>query len=150
MFTSRIFIVIGMYRRTPIRVEEALVARTISFIVGPDWDSNPDRPGYRPSALPLCYRDLQLMPVSCMLFGFGIKHMGPVLTSSISWVVVLNPIIVIALVAPYRDAVLGRKRVKRVVKYTMVKMRHSVKRNLVNPNDTTVQGTGSERIYTIA
>jgi hypothetical protein len=63
-----------------------------------------------------------------MFFNLDIKHMGPILVSSINWVVVLNPISVIILVAPYRNAALCRQR-KFLMKRTILKWKNHMDRN---------------------
>lgn len=74
---------------------------------------------------------IPLIVVLCTTFlNVGIKHIGPIMASCINWVVFLNPIIVMALVAPYRDAIIG-KRLKSVMKHSIIKFRNVTRSNMV-------------------
>ena len=52
-----------------LQIKVTILCLKLGKVFGPDWDSNPDQaPGYRPSALPLCYRDLETYNW-CLLIG---------------------------------------------------------------------------------
>lgn len=87
-----------------------------------------------------------LIVLFCMFFNFGIKHMGPVLVSSINWVVVLNPLCVIFLVVPYRESILGKKK-KLMIRPTLIKWKNSMFKNNIAPSlEVNVEMNGLEPI----
>lgn len=72
--------------------------------------------------------------------------MGPVLVSSINWVVVLNPFCVIFLVVPYRESILGKKK-KLTIMPTFIKWKNSMFKNNIAPSlEVNVEMNGLEPI----